>query len=330
VTVTQFQRGLGLCGTKLSRQELAAVIQTYAVKRNGMPMIDYAAFSKKIDEGITYAYANYLRALIFLSCRVTHLTIIMFICSLLSLLFSLLVLLYSQVTTNPFNSGSEFVKKVRSNTEKEFKAQNQLSDADAKLLEGAQQYVRQYVRSFGVLMKPFFRDQDRRRTGCVRVHHFSSTLSTVGIELSQQELRLIVWKYSSKKDAGSVNYMAFLKYMNLSQGKTRPSDLTYSARLKTYVKTKEVSSTDVLNALFTRIQARVANTEFALWDKFRDFDGLRKYAIHPSKLHSCLFLIPKVSLSQTDMQVICQHFPSVKFPDRVDYKAFLKAGMLWL
>jgi len=51
VTISQFERGLGLC-TKLSRGEQDAIIQSYSVKRNGVNMVDYAAFSKKIDEGV--------------------------------------------------------------------------------------------------------------------------------------------------------------------------------------------------------------------------------------------------------------------------------------
>ncbi|KAJ3075759.1 hypothetical protein HDU98_006997 [Podochytrium sp. JEL0797] len=138
-----------------------------------------------------------------------------------------------------------------------------------------------------LLLHPFFENFDTTLgtgfTGRVTRSHFSRVLSTMGLTMNDNDLRILCRKFEdSKIEQAKVNYSEFLRTIDpetycVDRNPHRPPSTTSpsSTRREHQANVKVV----ILETLMDRIRYQAATKRIRVAEFFRDFDKLRCYSI---------------------------------------------------
>ncbi|TPX50000.1 hypothetical protein SeMB42_g00541 [Synchytrium endobioticum] len=151
--------------------------------------------------------------------------------------------------------------------------------------------LRALVKERNLNLIPFFKDFDRTLGSTLTNHvtrsHFSRILSTMKLDVCDEDLHILVKKY---EDLGrnKVNYMHFVRHID-PESYRQPIQRKCSGASKSptfpnaTMAMNSVSSspttTSKFNALFARMEQQVALKRIRVCDSFKDFDKLRSGCI---------------------------------------------------
>lgn len=85
---------------------------------------------------------------------------------------------------------------------------HQLSDEEEQVLDACLQRLGWFVRNKRLLIKPFFQDKDKSKSGFVANTRFRSIFDTVKLQISEEEYFIIFKRFQAKAD-NEVNYVEF-------------------------------------------------------------------------------------------------------------------------
>ena len=83
---------------------------------------------------------------------------------------------------------------------------HQLSDEEEQVLDACLQRLGWFVRNKRLLIKPFFQDKDKSKSGFVANTRFRSIFDTVKLQISEEEYFIIFKRFQAKAD-NEVNYV---------------------------------------------------------------------------------------------------------------------------
>ena len=109
----------------------------------------------------------------------------------------------------------------------EFKApsildpKNQLTNGEEQVLDACLQRLGWFVRNKRLLIKPFFQDKDKSKSGFVANTRFRSIFDTMKLQISEEEYTIIFKRFQAKAD-NEVNYVEFDHVLRHYSGDHQP------------------------------------------------------------------------------------------------------------
>lgn len=109
----------------------------------------------------------------------------------------------------------------------EFKApsildpKHQLDSSEEEVLDECMQRLGWFVRNKRLLIKPFFQDKDKSKSGFVANTRFRSIFDTMKLQISEEEYKIIFKRFQAKAD-NEINYVEFDHVLRHYSGDHQP------------------------------------------------------------------------------------------------------------
>ncbi|KAJ3127798.1 hypothetical protein HK098_005797 [Nowakowskiella sp. JEL0407] len=185
------------------------------------------------------------------------------------------------------------------------KGYNKLSVSEEERCNQIISRFRKIMSTRRLLMAPFFKDFDKYM-GClgrVSRSHFSRLLSTMNLDVSEDDLFILFKKYEDKTN-GNINYMEFIRAIDPETYDhfSKPADATPLSEPKT-----PQQKTAQFTEIFTRLQTYILSQRTRVSEFFRDFDKLRSYSI---PRHEFIRGVNRIGVSLTgeELEVIADKY----------------------
>ncbi len=98
---------------------------------------------------------------------------------------------------------------------------HQLSSEEEQVLDACMQRLGWFVRNKRLLIKPFFQDKDKSKSGFVANTRFRSIFDTMKLQISEEEYSIIFKRFQAKAD-NEVNYVEFDHVLRHYSGDHQP------------------------------------------------------------------------------------------------------------
>ena len=87
-------------------------------------------------------------------------------------------------------------------------SKNPLNGEEEAVLDECMQRLGWFVRNKRLLIKPFFQDKDKSKSGFVANTRFRSIFTTMKLQISDEEYKVIFKRFQAKAD-NEINYVEF-------------------------------------------------------------------------------------------------------------------------
>lgn len=180
---------------------------------------------------------------------------------------------------------------------------------------------RNRIKERRLLMAPFFKDFDKilGNMGRVTRSHFSRLLSTMRLDVTDNDLHILFRKYGDHEQ-GKVNYMEFIRTIDPETYAAYSKDASTPSHIKETEKTPRSRTPDI-GKLISRIQNHVRTKRVRVSEFFRDFDKLRCYSIRKEDFLRGFGTIG-VTLSETEQECLCDKYADPKRSGYTRWKDF--------
>ncbi|KAJ3380738.1 hypothetical protein HDU92_005792 [Lobulomyces angularis] len=169
------------------------------------------------------------------------------------------------------------------------------------------------------LLTPYFYDFDTvlstGKMGCISKSHFSRLLSTMKLDISENDLKILFKKY---EDCNRINYLEFIHTI----------DPLTSNQIQEKQQTEEKDSLAVkpvltFEQILTKLRYQSSTKRIRVAEYFKDFDKLRSYHVKKEEFIRGLNRIG-LDFSQEELELVAEHYKSEEKKDLCKWKEFEK------
>ncbi|KAJ3109975.1 hypothetical protein HDU96_007005 [Phlyctochytrium bullatum] len=187
---------------------------------------------------------------------------------------------------------------------------NELSPVEEARCREIIAYMRQKLRERRLLLVPYFKDFEKHtgNTGRVSRSHFSRLLSTMNLDVSDNDLHILFKKFEDRRTA-KVVYMEFIRTIDPETYGGNPTPPRQVQSKPTHGQSEDEDATAVRTAtapeIMDRLRVHVATQRIRVSEFFRDFDKLRCYSIPKQEFIRAVNMIG-VNLTEEEYEVLAE------------------------
>nr|CAB3262790.1 uncharacterized protein LOC100183292 [Phallusia mammillata] len=171
-----------------------------------------------------------------------------------------------------------------------------------------------------LLAKPVFQDFDRHNNGHVTKSQFRQCLASLDLHADEDEVNAIQDKFTD--DIG-FDYIRFLSELvpQIGQVPKYKEHLKELQAVNAQKKPHEIDALVDLNAIITKIKAKVYKERMRVYEFMKDYDKLKTGRIIKANFQRAMDLAG-LELKESEVNILCDAFRSGSHPGFIDYLAF--------